>query len=173
MSQLFTSYGLWQIKMLEEKLRQHEQQGECVPIPCSAEKLGATPMSLGRETTCDVDPLSQRSVNSSNRTMNQGSILLKGTDSLRELRRKRDIQSKGTENNFFLSNSLLEKKALSAESNKARHLDPSRALARIARSTNPVSSTRKAYSNTNRITKDQGPWAKESNSNNKYKIWLR
>ncbi|CAK7347285.1 unnamed protein product [Dovyalis caffra] len=158
------------INVLEEKLRQLEHR-DCLPMPPpSAEKSEATPVLSRAETINDVDPLGQRSLNPSNRTINQESGLLKGTASLCELRRKRDIQSKGMENNFLISATLLEKKRLPAESSKERHPDPSRALARITRSTKPVSTTQKTHSNTaNRINKDQAPGARDS----KFKVWLR
>ncbi|KDP41503.1 hypothetical protein JCGZ_15910 [Jatropha curcas] len=166
------------IKVLEEKLIEHEQ-GECTLQLCSAEKLAATPILTTASTQrrmsniVDVDPPSQRTLGSSNRTRNQGSVLLKGTESLRELRRKRDIQSKGTENNFLLSTSLLEKKTLSAESNKVKHLDPSKALARITRSTKPASTAQKACFISNaRVNRDAQVTAVKE-TNNKLKAWLR
>ncbi|KAL5844528.1 hypothetical protein ACOSQ3_010582 [Xanthoceras sorbifolium] len=147
---------------LEQKLRQHETL-------FSAEKLRTTPLNpriSNMENIQDMDPPSLRCLK-----MNVGSSdLLKGTDSLRELRRKRQSQSKGTKNNFLLSASLLEKKSMTAESNKAKHVDPSRALARITRSTKPFSSNQRASSN-NKTNRDQVQGSKEGSS--KLKLWLR
>lgn len=147
---------------------------------CSGGKLGMTPHNTRVETIHDNDmdtpSLRRLNYNGSNRTMNMvsESDLLKGTDTLRELRRKRQIQSNGTENNILLSASLLEKKssatAAAAESNKIRHVDSSRALARFTRGTKTVSSAQRAFSN-NRTNKDQVPVGKESG--NRLKIWLR
>ena len=105
--------------------------------------------------------------------MNQDSLLLKGPDSLRELRRKRDISSKGTENNFLLAASLLEKKTLSPQSNQVRLLDPSKALSRITRTAKPTMNAQKMNSrnNSTRINRDQVIGVKENNS--KPKVWLR
>ncbi|XWS24001.1 hypothetical protein CRYUN_Cryun28dG0063700 [Craigia yunnanensis] len=159
------------VNELEQKLRQHQE--ETIRPVYSAEKLQGTPITtqaLSIETICGMDPPSLRSLNSNSRTMSVGSDLLKGTDSLRELRRKKQIQSKGTENNLLLSSSLLDKKMLSTESSKTRQIDPSRALARITMSTKPVNTVEKAfYSNT--TNRDQGKGLRESS--NKLKMWLR
>ncbi|GAV66863.1 Kinesin domain-containing protein/Malectin domain-containing protein [Cephalotus follicularis] len=141
------------IKELEEKLRQQEHQEYASPL-YYAERFGATPndtKASRMESMCDMDPQSDRSLNSRNRTGNMGSDLLKRTDSLRELRRKRQIQGKGEENNYMLSASLLERKILPDESDKERHNNPSKALARITRS--------------------KKPGVRESK--NKLKVWLR
>lgn len=126
------------------------------------------------ENIHDMDPPSLRCLNSNegNQTMSMGSSdLLKGTDSLRELRRKRQNQSKGTENNFLLSASLLENKLMAGEStNKARYVDPSKAFSRITRITKPVSSNQRA-SSYNKTNRDQVPGSKEGS--NKLKVWLR
>ncbi|KAB5568806.1 hypothetical protein DKX38_002599 [Salix brachista] len=158
------------INVLGEELRQHEQ-GDCSAIPPSAEKSEATPVLSRMETIYyDVDPLGEKSLNSTNRTINQESSLLQGNASLRELRRKGDLQSRGVENNFFISASSLEKKRLPAESSKAKPLDSSRASAKITRSTKSIRAAQKTTSNTaNRINKDQGPGARD----NKFKVWLR
>lgn len=140
-------------------------------IPPSAEKSEATPVLSRMETIYyDVGPLGEKSLNSTNRTINQESSLLQGNASLRELRRKGDLQSRGVENNFLISASSLEKKRLPAESSKAKPLDSSRASARITRSTKSIRAAQKTTSNTaNRINKDQGPGARD----NKFKVWLR
>lgn len=80
----------------------------------------------------DMDPASLRSLKSNydNRRMSMGSDLLKGTEPLREVRRKRQMQSKGAENNVL----LVEKKLLTGESNKVKQVDSSKALARMTRS---------------------------------------
>lgn len=97
--------------------------------------------------------------------MNPESDLLKGTDSLRELRRRREWQSKGTENNILLSTTLLDRKMPSTDSKIARPIDPSRALARVTRNTKPSSTAQRAIS-TNKTYRDQVPAIKS-------RIWLR
>ncbi|KAF3447269.1 hypothetical protein FNV43_RR12449 [Rhamnella rubrinervis] len=150
------------IRELEVKLRQQEQAGEL--SVCSAEKSGSTTSDaiawLRTET-----PLSTRNINSSDRMMNPESDLLKGTDSLRELRRRREWQSKGTENNILLSTPLLDRKIPSTDSKIARPIDPSRALARVTRNTKPSSTAQRAIS-TNKSYRDQVPAIKS-------RIWLR
>lgn len=157
------------INVLGEELRQHEQ-GDCLPRPPSAEKPEATPVLSRMENIYEVDPLGQKSLNSTNRTINQEPSLLQGNTSLRELRRKGDIKSRGMENNFLISASSLEKKRLPSESSKAKHLDSSRVSAKITTSTKSIRGAQKTTSNTaNRINKDQGAGARD----NKFKVWLR
>ncbi|XP_059631235.1 kinesin-like protein KIN-14R isoform X2 [Cornus florida] len=138
------------IKELEEKLRQQEQEGENMPV-CSSQNSKATPKVRKSwstpEAITDTDPRSLRALKSSNRSVNQGSVLLKGTDSLRELRRKRDNQSKGIENNFSLSCPFVERKLLPTETNgKTRHIDPSKAFARVIRTTKPLPTAQRLIS---------------------------
>ncbi|OMO50800.1 hypothetical protein CCACVL1_30241 [Corchorus capsularis] len=152
------------VNELDQKFRQHHQEEIMQPV-YSAEKLRGTPSAtpaLRSETIFGMDPPSLRSLTNS-RATNMGSDLLRGTDSLRELRRKKQVQSKGAENNLLISSSassLLDKKILSAESNKTRQIDPSKALMRITRGTRSVS------------TVDRTSYANKS-SNNKMKTWLR
>ncbi|XVF36564.1 hypothetical protein REPUB_Repub19eG0068400 [Reevesia pubescens] len=73
------------VNELEQKLRQYQE--ETTRPVYSAEKLQVTPITtqaLSIETISGMDPPSLRSLNSNSRTMNVGSDLLKGTDSLRE-----------------------------------------------------------------------------------------
>ncbi|KAK2659962.1 hypothetical protein Ddye_006495 [Dipteronia dyeriana] len=152
---------------LELKLR---QQGAL----CSAEKFRTTPLNPRTSRVENIhDSLRCLKSNEGNQTMSimGSSDLLKGTDSLRGLRRKRQSQSKGTENNFMLSAPFLEKKSMgSSESNKARHVDPSKAFARITRSAKPVSCNQRGSSN-NKTNRDQVLGSKEGS--NRLKLWLR
>ncbi|TXG52642.1 hypothetical protein EZV62_021811 [Acer yangbiense] len=162
--------GILQQKIVELELKLR-QQGAL----CSAEKFRTTPLNprISRvENIHDMDPPSLRCLNSNEGNQTMGSSdLLKGTDSLRELRRKRQSQSKGTENNFLLSASFLEKKSVvSSETNKARHVDPSKAFARITRSAKPVSCNQRGSSN-NKTNRDQVLGSKEGS--NRLKLWLR
>ncbi|KAK0576133.1 hypothetical protein LWI29_012375 [Acer saccharum] len=162
--------GILQQKIVELELKLR-QQGAL----CSAEKFRSTPLNprISRvENIHDMDPPSLRCLNSNEGNQTMGSSdLLKGTDSLRELRRKRQSQSKGTENNFLLSASFLEKKSVvSSETSKARHVDPSKAFARITRSAKPVSCNQRGSSN-NKTNRDQVIGSKEGS--NRLKLWLR
>lgn len=130
----------------------------------SAEKSQVTPIG----SICGMNPPIRRNLNSNGRRMNEmGSDLLKGTESLRELRRKRQIESKGIENNALLSSSLVEKKVWS-ETNKARQIE--QWPCRITRSGKSVNSVEKSFTG-NRINWDQGKEPRESS--NKLKMWLR
>ncbi|XP_048330983.1 kinesin-like protein KIN-14R [Ziziphus jujuba] len=151
------------VRELEGKLRQQEKEGE--PLTFSVENLGATPCETRSWLRAET-PLSTKRLNSSNQVMNQESDLLKGTDSLRELRRRREWQSKGIENNILLSKTPLpDRKILSTDSKIVKPVDPSRALARITRNTKPSSTASRVISN-NKSYRDQVPGIKS-------KIWLR
>lgn len=151
------------MRELEGKLRQQEKEGE--PLTFSVENLGATPCETRSWLRAET-PLSTKRLNSSNQVMNQESDLLKGTDSLRELRRRREWQSKGIENNILLSKTPLpDRKILSTDSKIVKPVDPSRALARITRNTKPSSTASRVISN-NKSYRDQVPGIKS-------KIWLR
>lgn len=166
----------WQIAELEEKLRKKEEYATAY---CFGERPVTTPynatVSRVETTIDDMDPPSLRILNhnGSNRAMNaeSESDLLKGTNSLRELRRKRQTQWRGSENNILLSASLLEKNSLTAESNKPRHVDSSRAIARITRSTKTANTAQRASFFNSKTNRDQVAGGKESGS--KLKIWLR
>ncbi|ONI35420.1 hypothetical protein PRUPE_1G535100 [Prunus persica] len=154
------------VKELEEKLRRNEQ-GHVIST-FSAEKSGATPKERKTwfrcDTISDIDPLRLRSLSYSNQMTNQESVLLKGTNSLRALRRRRELQSKGNENLMFPA-TLVDRKMLSAESRTEMSGDQ-KALARITRSIKPSTSAQKAGPN-NKNYKDQVPAVKQS------RIWLR
>ncbi|XP_041018654.1 kinesin-like protein KIN-14R isoform X1 [Juglans microcarpa x Juglans regia] len=159
------------IEELELKLRQQEQQEYMLPA-CSADKSGTTSNERKAwsrvQTPGQMDPPSLR--NSTNRAINQESVLLKGTDTLHQIRRRRGLQSIGTENTFLASSPLLDKRILSSESTKGRHIDQSKALSRLTRSTKPAATVHRAFSGSN-LYKDQLPGNKDKN--NKSKFWLR
>ncbi|GKV33546.1 hypothetical protein SLEP1_g42045 [Rubroshorea leprosula] len=147
---------------------QHKEQSTY-----SSEKLQVTP-NMVSVLKAEKDSPNIRSLSSTTRTINVESELLKGTDSLRELRRKKQIQSKGSENSFnsfLLSAPLVDKRVPSAESNKARQIDPSKAFSRITRSgTKSVTTGQRAFSDNN-FNRDQVRGGKESSS--RLKMWLR
>lgn len=162
------------IKVLERKLKEQQHQ-EHMLTQCqySAGKLGATPNEskiLRAESMGDIGPIGMRILQSGNRTSNHGSGLLKGTDSLREIRRKQ-IQSKGSENNILLSASLLErKKSSSDELEKSKNATSSKALARFTRSIKPVSTVQPVISN-GKVNRSFDPRLKEKG--NKLNMRLR
>ncbi|XP_059460416.1 kinesin-like protein KIN-14R isoform X1 [Corylus avellana] len=161
------------IKDLEEKLRRQEQE-ERVIQACSAEKSGPTPTETKAwsrvQTLGEIDSPCLRNLNSVNRTINQESALLKGTDTLHKIRRRRELQSIGTENNFILSSPPLNQRILSSEPNKAKNIDQFKALSRLTRSTKTDTTGHRAFSG-NKPYKYQLPGIKEKD--NKSKIWLR
>lgn len=151
----------YQVKELEEKLREKEQE-HVIPT-FSAEMLGAIPKERKtwsrRETIGEIDPLRRRSLSYNNQMTNQESVLLKGTDSLRDLRRRRELQTKGHEK-FILPATSVDRKIFSAES-RSEISGEHRALARITRSTKPPAATnaQKAGPNNKRY-RDQFPAVK-------------
>lgn len=141
---------------------------------CSAEKSGPTPTETKAwsrvQILGEIDSPCLRNLNSVNRTINQESVLLKGTDTLHKIRRRRELQSIGTENNFILSSPLLNQRILSSEPNKAKNIDQSKALSRLTRSTKTDTTGHRAFSG-NKPYKYQLPGIKEND--NKLKIWQR
>ena len=91
-------------------MKLQEQQESVLPV-CCADKLGVTPNQtksrIRVQVLQEMDPQSTRNLNSMNQTINQESVLLKGTDSLLKVRRRRELQSTGTENNILLSTPVL------------------------------------------------------------------
>ncbi|KAF8411339.1 hypothetical protein HHK36_003886 [Tetracentron sinense] len=158
------------IKELQDKLREREKQAECMLLH-SADKSRVTPnegKSWSREESiCEIDPQILRSSNSTNRTMIQGSVLLRGSDSLREIRRKRESRSGETENNFMAPTSSFEKKVvLPTEFNKVRQTDQSKIFARGTKTTKPA---QRPFSYS-RIDRDQVQGIKERDSK---RFWSR
>lgn len=139
-----------QVKELEEKLRQRDDASENVLVFSFEKSRKATPTERKTPNTTESPldrDLHSLCLKSSNRSLSHGSsVLLKGTDSLRELRRKRDLQNGGIENSLVLSAPLIEKKLLPVEHNKTRNIDPSKAFARATRSTKPFPTAQRFFS---------------------------
>ncbi|KAK9284924.1 hypothetical protein L1049_024105 [Liquidambar formosana] len=153
------------IKELEDKLREKEQKSRMLTLD-SADVSRATPNEgklCSRDVfMCDTESHILRSSNSMNRPMSQGSILLRGIDSLHDIKRKRDSRSSETENNAIVSNSLNDR--------KARKSDPPKPIARVTRTAKPVITAQRPFT-LNRISRDQVQGIKEKD--NKKKIWSR
>ncbi|XP_052202442.1 kinesin-like protein KIN-14R isoform X2 [Diospyros lotus] len=154
---------------------------EIVPPLLSSEKLKASPNEHKNKTPSlpdqrlEKDSRSLGSLKSNNSLLNQGSVLLKRTDSLRELRRKHDLQSsRGIENSNFMSSSSassIQKKLMvpSESTRQARHIDPSKALARAARTTKPFASSAPRL-----FPSKQGQGtAKEKKDDKSARAWMR
>lgn len=158
----------FQVKELEEKLRQQEQ--EHASSAFSAENSQATPNEtitfLRHETIGDINPLGLWSFSSNNQRTDHGSVLLKVPESLHEIRRKREFRSKGHENNFIPPASLSDGKMFSAEPNKGKKSGMQKALARITRSIKPATTTTTQRAFPNNKNDNQIPAVKS-------RIWLR
>ncbi|XP_042506668.1 kinesin-like protein KIN-14R isoform X2 [Macadamia integrifolia] len=161
------------VKELEDKLREREQQVESMLLLSSTSKSrAASPneaKSLSRESMSETDPHILRSSSSINRSMNQESVLLRGTESLREIRRKRDLRNGETENNYFQVNPSLEKKIVPTELGRVRKVDTVKSLTRIIRTTKPINTAPKMFSH-GRINRDQVQGIKEKD---KTRGWSR
>ncbi|XP_042493204.1 kinesin-like protein KIN-14R [Macadamia integrifolia] len=94
------------VKKLEDKLREREQKDSMLLLNPTGKSGVATPTEgkaqSREESMSEIDPQILRSSSSINRPMNHGSVLLRGTEPLHEIKRKRDIQSGEVENNSSL-----------------------------------------------------------------------
>ncbi|XP_043711877.1 kinesin-like protein KIN-14R isoform X3 [Telopea speciosissima] len=163
-----------QVESMIYKLKEREQQVESMLLLSSTSKSGAASPNQGKamsreESMCETDPMILRSSSSINRAMNQESVLLRGTESLREIRRKRDIRSGETENIYFQPNPSLEKKIVPTVVGRVRKIDPVKPLTRVVRTTKPVNTAPKMFSH-GRINRDQVQGIKEKD---KTRGWSR
>lgn len=159
----------FQIKELEDKLKEQEQQFQCRLSRDFADLIKSTPNEVKTskgddEVMSDIDLRILRSSNSVNRPMSHGSILPRGNGHQHETRKKRDSRSGETENNNILKSSSYE--------NKKRKSDPPRVAAtRVMRTAKPVTATIQGPSVHKRINRDQVQGIKERDT--KKKIWSR
>ncbi|XP_021832256.1 kinesin-like protein KIN-14R [Prunus avium] len=131
------------IKELQDKLREQEKQSEFADAVRATPNEGKT--CIRDEIMNDAEACILRSSNSLNRPMSQGSISLRGNDSVREMRRKREFKSGETENIIRLPNSFND--------NKVRKSDPPK-IARITRTAKPATATQGPSVN-RRFSRDQ------------------
>lgn len=156
------------------KLSERDKHLESSPLLCASEKIRASPKERKASSTdsdMKTDPRTQ-GLKSHNRVTGQNSVLLKGSESLSHLRMKRDYQKRGIENNHIcLSASLSTEKKLSlaAEPNKGRHIDPSKAFARVTRTAKPFSGLQRSFSS--RISREPAPIIKDRDTSTR--VWLR
>ncbi|XP_027094511.1 kinesin-like protein KIN-14R isoform X2 [Coffea arabica] len=161
------------IQELQEKVSQRDRHLESSPELCASEQSRAS-----TDERKDSSSITENEVNTGpgtqmlqprKRPTGQGSILLKGNESLGQLRMKREFQNKGIEN-ICLSNPSTEKKrSLATESNKGRHIDPTKAFARVTRTTKPFPGIQRSLSS--RINREPVPMVKERESSTR--VWLR
>lgn len=158
-----------QIKELEDRLKEQEQQFQCRLSRDFVDLIRSTPNEVKAskrddEVMSDIDLRILRSSNSVNRPMSHGSVLPRGNDHQHESRKKRDSRSGETENNNILKSSLYE--------NKKRKSDPPKVAAtRVMRTAKPVTTTIQGPSIHMRINRDQVQGIKERDA--KKKIWSR
>ncbi|XP_010254592.1 PREDICTED: kinesin-like protein KIF3B isoform X2 [Nelumbo nucifera] len=148
------------VKDLEEKLRSREHESQSMlHSPKSRDSPDEGKSCSREESISESDSHILRSSNSIHRPISQESILLRGADSLRELRRKREVRSVEIENNYVVPVPSLEKRMLATEAKKVRQINPTKAFARITKTTKPVV-TQKLFTQ-NRINRDQVQGIKE------------
>lgn len=149
----------WQVKELEEKLKETERQLEqriLQPLDYG-EVAGATPIPNGGkpclrdEIMSEVDPLVFRSSNSSNR-MSQGSTLSRRSDVPIETRRKREYRSGETENQMPVPPPFHDK--------KIRKSDPHKPFSRVTKTTTrpvaaPTSAPQRPLGHTRVISREK------------------
>lgn len=107
----------------------------------------------------------QRILKSSNRLPSHGSALVRGTESLRELRRKHDAHNRGGVENTFIPSSAISDPSVDEKRPGARRVDPSKAFARLTRSGKSFAVTR------NKINIEQAQRVKERDVNTR--VWSR
>lgn len=152
-----------QIKELEEKVRQKEQEMQGKLIQDYADGIRATPTigktGLNDGNLVEIEARILRSTNSVNRPVSQGSVL--GYESLHDRTRKRNSRSGETEN--FLPNVSSDK--------RGRKSDPPK-VAKVTRPVKPATNANGPFTGTSRrFSRDQVQGPKEKD--NKKKIWSR
>jgi kinesin family protein C2/C3 len=162
----------WQMKELEEKYKEREQQWKQTHCYVEAVKMAATP-DIGKSRTSDECPneIETRilcSSNSVNRQISQDSVLIKGNDSNHQIRNKRHLRSNEIENHFLLPSSSLRDRKITRKS------DPPPKISRIGKiTTKPTAVASQAPLSHKRAStsRDQAQGVKERDS--KKKIWSR
>lgn len=161
---------LWQIKELEDKLREQEQQLQHRLSHEFTDFVKATPTEAKSTNSIrDDEPINEpelrilRSSNSVNRPMSHGSILPKGNE---VVRKKRESRS-GEAENIIMTNLT----STSLYDNKKRKSDPPRFARGLTRATKTVTATTQGAVTHKRINRDHGLGIKERDA--KKKIWSR
>ncbi|KAK2978742.1 hypothetical protein RJ640_003901 [Escallonia rubra] len=151
------------IKELEEKFREQDEHLACSLLVGSTTSRSTPPEGkrLARDSfVSGAEHFVLRSSNSTNRQTSQGATLLKGNETLHDIRRKRLSRNSETEN--FTPNSLND--------NKGRQSDPPKPFARVTRTVRPVTTSQRPVttSRTSAVTA-QGNKERE----NKKRMWSR
>ncbi|KAK3022736.1 hypothetical protein RJ639_045601 [Escallonia herrerae] len=151
------------IKELEEKVREQGEHLACSLLVGSTTSRSTPPEGkrLARDSfVSGSEHFVLRSSNSTNRQTSQGATLLKGNETLHDIRRKRLSRNSETEN--FTPNSLNDI--------KGRQSDPPKPFARVMRTVRPVTTSQRPVttSRTSTVTA-QGNKERE----NKKQMWSR
>lgn len=123
------------------------------------------------ESMNETDPQILRSSNSINKP-SQASILLRGAESLHEMKRKRELRNAMVgelENNNSGPTTLVEKKRRPSELGKLRKIDPAKAFGRLNRTTKVVA-TQKVLTHSRNNKEQQAGVIKEKD---RIKLWTR
>lgn len=160
---------MWQMKELEEKYKEREQQWQQTHRNVEAVKAAATPeivrSRVDDECQNEIDARILRSSNSVNRQTNQSSALLKGNDSTQQMRNKRQFRSNEVENHYAMPMTSLHERKITRKSDPPRIVRTGRLTTKppIVASQAPLSHKRASTS------RDQAQGVKERDS--KKKIW--
>lgn len=164
-------------QMLNQKIKEFEekpmQQVEQLDFSAqtqlfSSERSKVTPSerkTWSTHTPVGVMTHNQRILKSTNRLPSHGSALVRGTESLRELRRKHDAYNRGGVENTFIPPSVISDPSVDEKRPGARRVDPSKAFARLTRSGKSFAVTR------NKINIEQAQRVKERDVNTR--VWSR
>ncbi|KAK4480114.1 hypothetical protein RD792_013171 [Penstemon davidsonii] len=157
------------VKELEDKVREQEKQLESTMIPESSNLLRSTPIECKRpprdEITNEAENRILRSLNTSiNRHVSQVSVPMKERESLHEVRQKRLSRNSEAENNISTIPTPIS-------DNKGRHSDPPRPLSRVPKTSKPMVSAAQRPLVRNKTSRDPVQAIKERDS--KKRIWSR
>ncbi|URD87944.1 KISc [Musa troglodytarum] len=163
------------VKELENKLREQKEEQDSMLLLQSADRSRiATPMEgrsfSSNESTSHTDPQILRNSNSMNKPMtSQFSFLLKGVESLHEIKRKRDNRSASVENeNVILPSASLVEKMAPTELIRTRKVDPAKAYGRLTRTTKVIT-TQKLFLHGRNKKEQQDGAAREKD---KMRAWV-
>ncbi|KAG1354542.1 Kinesin-like protein KIN-14E [Cocos nucifera] len=164
------------VKDLESKLREERSRSNSMSLLNSADALRIATPTEGKtfsrdESMSETDPQILRSSNSINKP-NEGSILLRGAESLHEMKRKRERRNamvEELENNNAGPTTLVEKRIRPSELGKVRKIDPAKAFGRLTRTTKVVA-TQKVFTHSRNSKEHQAGVIKEKV---KTKVWTR
>ncbi|XP_038977497.1 kinesin-like protein KIN-14E [Phoenix dactylifera] len=164
------------VKDLENKLREERDQSNSKSLLNSADALRIATPTEGKtfsrdESTSEMDPQILRSSNSINKP-SQGSISLRGAESLHQMKRRRELRNTMVgelENNNAVAATLVEKRIRPSELGKFRKIDPAKAFGRLTR-TSKVAATQKVLPHSINNKEQQAGVIKEKA---KIKVWTR